>query len=200
MPRKMKRTHEELRQAAIETAHALVADEGMSALTIRRVADAIDCSIGTIYNLFIDLDDLELHLSVRVLAEMGAAMFGSRLPDDPVERLRTIAARYIAFAFAQPNLWSMLFNYRMSSERPLPDWHVAAVATLVGEAHRHGQAAFPGDEADARASIEVLWASVHGIASLGLSGKLGFVTEASAQSLADRLVVTYVAGLGGRTG
>ena len=195
MPRKMKHSHDDLRDAAIATAHALVSAEGMPALTIRRIAEAIGCSVGTIYNLFMDLDDLELHLAVRVIADMGAMLFAEPMPVDPVARLRLIADRYIAFAYAHPQLWSMLFNYRMSSDRPLPEWHVAAVADLVGRAHAFGVAAFPGDPAEARQSIEVLWASVHGIAGLGLSGKLGFVTEASAHALAGRLIETYVRGV-----
>ncbi len=195
MPRKMKRTHDDLREAAIATAHALVAGEGIGAFTIRRIAEAIGCSVGTIYNLFLDLDDLELHLAVRVVREMGEAMFASPLPASPDACLRLIAARYIGFAFGHPRLWSMLFDYRTSTDRPMPQWHLDAIAGLLDQVERLGAPAFPGGRAAARASIEVLWASVHGIAALGLSGKLGFVTEESAQQLADRLVTTYLAGI-----
>ena len=190
MERKANRSHAEMTAEAVDAAYAIVGAEGITALTIRRLAEAIDCSVGTIYNLFLDFDDLELHLAARVVGDMRASLFAEPLPDCPADRLRLIAARYIAFAFERPRLWSMLFNYRSSSDRPLPHWHETAVADLVAMAVAHASDAFPGGPAEGRDLIEVLWASVHGIAALGLSEKLGFVTAASA----DKLVVTFLAG------
>ncbi|MDR3496426.1 MAG: WHG domain-containing protein [Ancalomicrobiaceae bacterium] len=197
MAHKTKRSHVDMRAEAIDTAYAIVAEEGVAALTIRRLAEAIDCSVGTIYNLFVDFDDLELHLAARVVAEMGERLFAEPLPPDPSDRLRAIAARYIAFAFARPRLWSMLFDYRSTSVRPPPDWHQQAIADLVAAAVAHASDAFSGDSDEVKDLIDVLWASVHGIAALGLSEKLGFVTAASAPALADKLVLTVLAGARG---
>ncbi|MDR3373854.1 MAG: TetR-like C-terminal domain-containing protein [Ancalomicrobiaceae bacterium] len=194
MERKAKRSHAEMTAEAVDTAYAIVGAEGITALTIRRLAEAIDCSVGTIYNLFLDFDDLELHLAVRVVGDMRARLFAEPLPDCPADRLRLIAARYIAFAFERPRLWSMLFSDRSSSGRPLPQWYETAVADLVATAVARASEAFPGDPTEGRERIEVLWASLHGIAALGLSGKLGFVTAASAPTLADKLVLTFLAG------
>lgn len=193
MPRRMPKSHEDLRRAAVAAAHALVAAEGLPGLTVRRVAETIGCSIGTIYNLFLDLDDLIIHVAAEVLDDMHRALFGTPGPADPVERLRDLAQRYLAFAIAHPKLWSMLFEHS-AGDRPLPDWHVARIERLVREVQVTAAAALDGSGADVKASVDVLWASVHGIAALALRGKLGFVTADSAGKLADRLVVTFLAG------
>jgi AcrR family transcriptional regulator len=173
----------------------VVAAEGAAGLTVRRVAEAIGCSVGTIYNLFADLDDLVVHVASAVLDEMHAALFTPPAPQDPVERLRDLAQRYLAFAVARPHLWSMLFEYVPAEDRPAPAWHLARIERLVAEVQIIAASAIGAPPAEAKTSVDVLWASVHGIAALALRGKLGIVTAQTAGALADRLVTTYLAGI-----
>ncbi|MEJ1158544.1 TetR/AcrR family transcriptional regulator [Prosthecomicrobium sp. N25] len=194
MPRRMEKSHDDLRRDAVAAARAVVDAHGVGGLTVRRVSEAIGCSVGTIYNLFADLDDLIVHVASGILDDMHEALFGPPGPADPVERLRDLAQRYLAFAVANPRLWSMLFEYSTADDRPLPDWHVARIDRLVRAVQETAAAAIPGGPEDVKASVDVLWASVHGIAALALRGKLGIVTADSAGSLADRLVVTFLAG------
>lgn len=194
MPRRMVKSHEDLREAAVRAAHDLVSTEGMAGLAVRRVAERIGCSVGTIYNLFADLDDLVLHVSSGVLDDLHATLFGTPGPADPVDRLRDLAQRYLAFAVAHPRLWAMLFEYSPADGRPAPDWHRARVERLVVAVQETAAAALSGSGADAKASVDVLWASVHGITALALRGKLGIVTAETAGALADRLVVTFLVG------
>jgi AcrR family transcriptional regulator len=188
----MEKSRDDLRVDAVASARELVADEGLAGLTVRRVAERIGCSVGTIYNLFADLDDLIMHVASELIDELHAELFAEPVPQDPFERLSELAQRYIAFAVARPRLWSMLFEY--GTDKPSPDWHNARIARLVAAVQAAAAPAFEGTEADVRASVEVLWASVHGITQLALRGKLGFVTTESAAGLAERLVRTYVAG------
>ena len=194
MARRMAKSHDDLRRDAVAVARGLVVGEGTAALTVRRVAEAIGCSVGTIYNIFADLDDLIVHVAATVLDEMHDALFAAPLPDEPVAALRDLAQRYLAFAVAHPRLWTMLFEYTTASERPMPDWHLERIARLVADVQAHAAAALDGSGADVKASVDVLWASVHGITALALRGKLGIVTAESAGALADRLVVTFLAG------
>lgn len=194
MPRRMVKSHEDLRRDAVTAAREIVIADGIAALTVRRVAEAIGCSVGTIYNLFSDLDDLIVHVASTVLDDMQADLFAEPAPSDPVERLRDLAQRYLGFAVAHPRLWIMLFEYTTAAERPMPVWHVERIAALVGNVQAIAAAALDGSRADVKASVDVLWASVHGIAALALRGKLGIVTADSAGALADRLVVTFLAG------
>jgi hypothetical protein len=57
------------------------------------------------------------------------------------------------------------------------------LAPLIPNPHRQRRAA------------HVLWASLHGIVSLAVSGKLAVVAEENPDALAQDLVDTYLAGL-----
>ena len=195
MPRRMGKSHEDLRADAVVAARTMVRADGVAGLTVRRVAEAVGCSVGSVYNLFLDLDDIVLHLSAEVLDELMAAIFGAPLPAEAAARVVAMAERYVAFAAGEPELWSMLFEHNLANDRPVPDWHAERVARLVA-AVRAGAADALGGRSDAEtnAGVDVLWASVHGIAALGRRGKLGFVTGATAADMVRRLVAVYLAG------
>lgn len=194
MPRRMSQSHDELRARATELAHEIIDAEGLAGLTVRRLAADLGCSVGTVYNLFVDLDDIVLHVAARVLDDMHAALFAEGLPATPVERLVEVARRYIRFAASRHRLWAMVFEHEPAHDRPTPDWLLARVERLVAEVRATIAPNFEiaaGDR-DGAADVEVLWASVHGIAALGLKGKLGFVTGIAAEDLAERLVRALV--------
>lgn len=195
MPRRMSQSHENLRLAAVDFAHEVVRGEGLAALNVRRIAADLGCSVGTIYNLFVDLDALLLEVAARVLDDMFASVFAEGLPAAPEARLVEIARRYIRFAAAERRAWSMVFRHEPAHDRPTPDWHLARIGRLVAALEEVVAAALPAAaEPDSRAVVEVLWASVHGIAALSLEGKLGFVAATEAEALAERAVRTFLAG------
>lgn len=195
MPRRMPHDHAEMRARAVASARAAVAEGGIPALTARRVAGELGCSVGSLYNLFVDLDDLVLHVSASVVDDMQAALFGPPLSADPTEALIEIALRYVAFAEREGRIWALVFEHEPGHDRPTPAWHVERIERLVASV---AAVAAPilgtGDPAAARADVEVLWASVHGIAALAQKNKLGFVTTTAPADLARRLVVAFLAG------
>ena len=54
----MRKPHGELRVEALKIAEEIVVGEGLAALTARRVAGETGCSVGTLYNVFGQLDGL----------------------------------------------------------------------------------------------------------------------------------------------
>lgn len=192
MPRRMSKSHDELRSDAVAAAHAMVRADGVAGLTVRRIAETIGCSVGTIYNLFLDLDDVVLHVAAVALDELHAAIFGPPLPEAPGAALEAMALRYLGFAEAEPRLWSMLFEHALATDRPLPAWHTERVARLVGAVHAHGEAAFSGTAEERLTAVDLLWASVHGIVALGMRDKLGFVTTESAPALIYGLILKFL--------
>jgi AcrR family transcriptional regulator len=197
MPRRMKLSHEEMRARAVALAHEIVVADGVAGLTVRRVAAELGCSVGTVYNLFRDLDDIVLHVAARVVDDLRATLFAPGLPTDPAAGLVEIARRYIRFSSAQPKLWALVFEWRTENDRPIPRWQLERIAGLVEAVRIAAAPAFTGraDPEVIASSIEVLWASVHGIAVLAGRGKLGFVTSAEAEALAERLIGTYLRGV-----
>lgn len=195
MPRRLARSHDDLRVAAIASARACVTEGGLPALNARRIATELGCSVGSLYNLFVDIDDLVLHVAASVLDDMAAALFAPGLPEGPRDALIEIARRYIRFARDEGPLWAMIFEHRPTHDRPTPEWQTERVARLKAAVRAAAAPAF-GETSSLEASIDVLWASVHGIAALSQQDKLSFVTTTDPEALAERLVVTFLTGLG----
>ena len=192
----VKRT--KLKELVLAVTRAIVAEEGFSQLNVRKIATGADCSVGMIYNLFSGLDDLILTVNAQTLDDVYALLAEEaqkeKEPDKAVQRL---GACYIAYANERYNLWSMLFEHRMEAD--LPDWYEEKMVRnfkLVEEV----MAPIMGEGAtssDVERAAKVLWAGLHGICSLSITGKLDTVGAESAQVLAESFITNYVRGLRG---
>ena len=195
MARRADHTREELRDLALSAARTLACQDGLRGVTIRGIAAEIGYSVGTLYNVFEDQSDLIVCLNGSILEDLGAYLRAVPMEDPPIAYLRNLATAYLTFTRENAKLWSLLFEHRLPEGRDLPPWFQAklstllrivedALLTLLPEAHQ-GQA----DE-----MARILWASLHGIATLSATGKLGIVTAKTAQEMANSLLNDYLAG------
>ena len=111
----------------------------------------------------------------------------------PEEAALAIADGYMAFVRQNHRLWSILVDYARRDPGPLPEWYDAALARPLSLVKDALAPLFP-DAEDRRRSVAALWAALHGIAALALSGKLGMVTPDDAPTLARLVVERYIAG------
>lgn len=194
MPRRLPHDHAEMRARAVAAARAMVARGGASALTARAVAAELGCAVGSLYNLFVDLDDLVLHVAAAVVDDLGVALFGPPLPEDPAAALTELALRYVRFAAAEGRPWAMVFEHEPGHDRPTPRWYLDRIEAMLAGVRAVAAPALARRDADElRADVDLLWAAVHGIAALAQKSKLGFVTATPPERLARRLVETFLA-------
>ena len=192
MGRRSDHTREELRALMLATARDIAAKEGLTGLSARRVAREIGYSIGTIYNLFEDFDDLILHVNGETLDRLYERCAAEPLDTGPEHALRSLASAYIEFVQDNPRLWSLLFEYRSLHPGPLREWYNEKFALLFALMDKAMVPLFPpGREAEMRHSARVLRASLHGMCSLEAAGAIA----ESASELVDTLITYYVAGL-----
>ena len=108
--------------------------------------------------------------------------------------MRALADSYIRFARDHPKRWRVLFEHRLPDGRELPEWHREKVVRLLGLLEQALAPLFsPGQEDERHHSARVLWASLHGICSLEIGGKLAKTT--SVEAMSDSLISNYLAGL-----
>jgi AcrR family transcriptional regulator len=194
MPRRLPQDHDTMRARAVAVARAMVARSGHAGLTARALAAELGCSVGSLYNLFRDLDDVVLHVAAAVVADLAAALFAPPLPAAPHAAVGELAQRYVRFAAAEGRCWSMVFEHEPGHDRPTPRWYLDEIDRIVEGVRAVAAPAWPDRDADTvRTDVEVLWAAVHGIAALAQKGKLGFVTTSPAEDLARRLVDALLA-------
>ena len=166
--------HGDLRRALLDEAHAVLADRGVGALSLRDLARRVGVSATAPYHHFHGKPDLGAALVEdtfdgldRALAEADAAH------GDPAERVRAQGVAYVLFAVEHPEPFRLAFRPELGSpfahlgdeSGALPDdvpgfRHLArAVADLVPAPSRVGLALSA-------------WSLVHGLASLLIDGPL----------------------------
>lgn len=169
------REKQELRQEILDTARKMFAAEGYEAVTMRRIAEAIEYSPTAIYLYFRDKEELinELcHSDFRKLAKEFQKI--AQIPD-PVERLKTTGLSYIEFGLAYPNHYRLMFmtphpkpTDAMKADKGNPEQDAYAfLKSVVGECIAAGR--FRDAYSDVEGVSQMLWASVHGLVSLWIA-------------------------------
>jgi AcrR family transcriptional regulator len=180
----------------IEIARALIATKGLRSLKVRDVAEAADCSIGSVYNEFGDFDGLILTVNRETVQAVTARL--SAVPaDDPVRQLHGLAAAYLAFAAEHANLLRSLFEHRMENDRPFPEDILLMVMDAFALMHQPLVRLLPdrGPEQVALLS-RMMFSAVHGIISLGLEERMVAVPPEKLRQQVAQFVDTHLKGLG----
>ena len=107
------------------------------------------------------------------------------------ENALAVAEAYLAFVGEAPLLWSLVPEHAMPPGVALPDWYEEALARTTGLVDTVLAPLLPDPEERGRA-VAVLWASLHGLASLSTSGKLAALTPEAPGALARMLVGRFL--------
>ena len=111
-PQSDKTYRDRLRAQLIAVARTVLTTEGLGALQARRIARDAHCSVGTLYNIFGDIDGLILAANQLTLADLGCALEQAAtgaVRRDLNARLMALAIAYLAFAMAHPKAWRAVF-------------------------------------------------------------------------------------------
>ena len=116
---------------ALDAARETTEKEGLKGLKARGIARAIGYTIGTLYNLFDDLDDLIVHMNTETLDALYEVCDRPPLSGRPEADLAALASRYVGFTQAHPLLWNAVFEHRLPDGRDLPGWYQEKVVRLI---------------------------------------------------------------------
>jgi AcrR family transcriptional regulator len=166
---------EQTRAALLAAAAQLLHTEGRQAVSVRRVADAVDTTTRAVYSLFGDKDGLLRALSFDVAETMRRYHEQIPVRDDPVAELIELAFAYRRAALDKPNLYAVFID-EVRGDANVDDPVFALVyrsfervLTTIRRCLTEGR--FTG-----RTEFDIgrgLLALVHGLASLELRGVLG---------------------------
>ncbi|MFG3256167.1 TetR/AcrR family transcriptional regulator [Streptomyces sp. NPDC048172] len=150
-------------QQIVETARALLEEEGVGALTMRRLADRLGIKAPSLYKHFPDKRAVEVALISLLFEELAEALEAAEAAEadssgarDPLTEL---FAAYRTYALAHPHL------YRLSTEGPLP--REALPEGLEERAAMPLVRVCDGSEHLSRA----VWAFAHGMVALEIHGR-----------------------------
>lgn len=195
---KRTRDTEKTRQEILDAASELFVREGYEAVTVRKIAQAANCSHGTIYIHFEDKDDLLYQASEEQFTRLLSRL--RRLPRsrEPLQRLADGLLEAIRFGLDHPNEFQLMmglpstFGGPKSANQwgPSADQVGAFFRGLLVEAYESG--AIQGDDPDL--DDLMLLAMIHGVVLTGADDEVG---RERAEALAERSVATLLAGLSG---
>lgn len=195
MARRNDHTKDEIREMVVLSGLELIKKSGFSGFSTRQIAKEIGYTVGTLYNVFDNYDDIILHINAATLDEMRKFIekrLNSKLKG--VEAAKQLAHLYIEFAYNNRNNWSALFEYVIPSQLELPQWYSQEIERLFGIVESI-LVEFIDKKSDALKHAKVIWASIHGICILGLTQKLNLTGADTMEVLADSMIENYLRGI-----
>ncbi|MEZ5669392.1 MAG: WHG domain-containing protein [Alphaproteobacteria bacterium] len=194
MARRSDHSLEEKRALALAAVRELAEEGGLRAITARAVADRMGYAVGTIYNIYGNLDELVARANAETLDALYDDLSAGSLGRAAHDRLRELARRYVAFIARHPGRWSAVIEAPSVAELPIAEWYGEKVERLLRLAEDAIASFFPAGEEAARAEhARVLWSALHGITIIAMQG--GKHRNDTIEAQIETLIRTYLAGL-----
>ncbi len=182
---------------ALDAAQFIIEAQGLAALSARKVATRIGYTVGTLYLVFRNLDDLITQANSQTLAALNAALGRAVAAQQaPERRIQALADAYIGFAIQHTRRWSALYEHGIEADIALPHSvteQLAAGYALVEELLRPLAPHRP--EGEIAEAARALWGGVQGICMLAFSDKLDVARIESLPDVAENLIGNFLAGL-----
>lgn len=193
MARRSEHTLEQLREMVLRAAENIVIEEGFNALTVRKVAMEIGYTVGSIYMVFQNMDDLITHVKGRALDELADELCEQQEFDSIEQHIQALADVYLDFAHNNFNRWRMIFE--AINDVPAPEWYQQKVQEMFAIVENLFQRLCPEHSKEqASLAAQALWSGVHGVCVLALNGNLGKVGTDNAQATVRLLVQNFIRG------
>ncbi len=170
-----------VRETVLQATRQAMETRGLEGVKARLIAQRAGISVGSIYNLFGDLDDLirlvngetydELHTIVTCALKKARV---DRL--EPLEQMLALAKAYLEYVERHQTRWLATLAFNRGQIDAPPHWYLQkelALFRVIEEA----LTAFPGakDPEIRRQNARALWASVHGIVTIAVAD--GFLMQ-----------------------
>lgn len=110
MTQRRERLKHELREEILAAARDLFVKEGYESVSLRKIAERVGCSPGTIYLYYADKAAILNAICIETFARLDKRMEAiAQDPGDPLERLRRGARAYMQFGLDHPGHYFVTF-------------------------------------------------------------------------------------------
>lgn len=199
-----------LERDILDEARRALVEKGYTALSMRRIAEAVGCTATSIYLYFRDKDAL-----FHALIDEGFAALNARLQqaadgdsrtegaDDPLQRVRRLCTEYVRFGLDNPEFYEIMFMLHPEHTQRYPAIKYRRARRgleLFAEALRRLPDRETASDDELRLLATTVWCSLHGTVSLLVSERVD--VRVDRDMLLDRAVqlgVDAAAGLGATT-
>ena len=168
--------HGDLKNALIEAGIQILSQDGLHALSLRKVAQKAGVSHAAPYAHFPDKQALIAAISTEGFRRLHASLEAvtAQHAGDPLSQLSEGAWAYTEFALQNPGIFKVMFSSALEKERDHPALVEMAQRTfrLVVEVVKANQAAGNLRPATPDLLAVSIWSAVHGLSALILEGQV----------------------------
>jgi len=162
-----------LRQKILDAAREILLSQGFAALTMRRVAEAIDYAPATIYLHFQSREQIAQELCFAGLLRLHERL-QAVTADEPAARLAGFARAYLEYARDDPETYRLIFMADPQLTKAVfthqsADGAGAAAMALIVNACSELRTSSRKPAPKPVEVAELFWAGLHGLASLRLA-------------------------------
>ncbi|MEI6946294.1 TetR/AcrR family transcriptional regulator [Paraflavisolibacter sp. H34] len=192
------RQKEEVRCSILQAAWQLVEKEGWQALSIRKIAEAIEYSVPVIYDHFENKEAILLEFTKRGFRQLNEELVQAREGvADPAGQLEAIAYAYRDFAFNHKEYYQLMYGLGMPScetVRSIPE--LATFTGLILSCLKELIALSPRPETDPYLKLHTFWSMLHGLVSIDMMGGEQPRDEMNQKVLQD-FICGFISGIKG---
>lgn len=205
MGRRNDHSRDELKEMVIVAAEKILVEEGYGKLTTRRIAKEIGYTVGSLYMVIKNVDDLMLLLNARTLQlllrkiEVDLEKYGDTQPYDA---LMQIAVSYVDFAFDHKEKWQAIFMHRVTDSELLTEEYFLNIKNLFRViSHKLSLLAPKLNQEELELLTRGLWGAVHGVTILSLDQKfsIGSSMEYDTRRVVEGVVSNALYGIQNRS-
>lgn len=197
---------EDLREACVREALAIVAEQGVEGLSLREVARRLGVSHQAPYKHFPSRDHILAEMAARAFAAF-AAHLESRAPGNPPhEDLAAMGRAYMDYALSRPLDYRLMFGTPLPNPADHPDMLRLACHAFdmlrqgIARAHAAEGRTVEGQDLDADALY--VWSTLHGLAGILRGQATGGLVQVAVpvETVLEEMLARVGRGLGLRAG
>lgn len=192
------RQKEEVRASILNAAWSLVVSEGWQALSIRKVADAIEYSVPVIYDHFENKEAILLEFTRRGFRLLNEAICAASTScDTPEQQIEAIAKAYWDFAFTNKEYYQLMYGLGMpgcetvrqiSELKDFSNSLMQPIKDLIEKSNNQ--------QVDVFLKLHSFWSMLHGLISINMMGREQTRDELNMMVLND-FIKGFISGIKG---
>lgn len=192
------RQKEEVYTSILRAAWKIVETEGWQALSIRKIAEAIEYSAPVIYDHFANKEAILFEFTRQGFQLLNDELSKARaVADSPEQQLVAMADAYWNFAFSNKEYYQLMYGLGMPTcETVKQIAEVHSFTELIMDSIKGLIAKSNNTETDAFLKLHTYWSMLHGLISINMMGKENSRDEMNMKVLKD-FITGFIASIKG---
>lgn len=188
---------EQIKQNLLKVGRRMVEEKGPEFLTARKLSEASNTSVGTIYNTFATMDEFIIEENLQTLQALYMALNTVVANANPYIAINNYTDVFVSFVIGNRNLWMLLYKQHLQNQTFLQNKKYSRLLCKFERLLDIQVAKMFGNlkKTERRAALQVLGLAVFAISGFLATDNLQKIRYLNKTNLCKLLLNTYLAGL-----